>query len=314
MIQADKKIGRLIDVAHLYYEENLTQQEIAERLNISRPMVSVLLKEAKRLGVVTITVNYAKNAQQLIGQRIETAFPVKNAYVIPDAGSSDETDNAIAEAVFRYCFTEGNNYKRIGVGWGSLIGRMAAYAETIDNLPFSDGNIFPLIGGIGASYRSYHTNEIVRILSIASGFSADYLYMPAFFDSEKDLDFVHHIETYTSLNEKWGCMDMALVNVSNYPSYPDLGVDYRYGNRLTKEKAVGRVLAYYYDISGKIIEPNVDNVLQVSKEQLVKSENCVAVCSVLLKPQSVFGVLMAGFVDTIFLSQSLAERVLALNE
>lgn len=313
MIPAEKKIGRLIEVAHLYYEENLTQNEIAKRLGISRPMVSVLLSEARDSGVVTITINRVDNAQQLVEQRLEAAFPIKSAFVIPDSRSPDDTDNAVAKAAYQYCFSEEHRWKRIGVGWGSLLGRMASFAENMDKAAPTDGNVFPLIGGIGASYRSYHTNEIVRVLSIASGFSADYLYMPAFFDSDKELAFARSIEAYTSLNEKWDVMDMALVNISNYPSYPDLGVEYRFDNRLTKEKAVGRVLAYYYNISGRIIEANVDNVLQVSREQLVKTENCVAICSSLLKPQSVIGALAAGFINTIFMPQTLAEQILELR-
>jgi deoxyribonucleoside regulator len=314
MKPADKKIERLIEVAQLYYEENLTQNEIAKRLGISRPLVSILLSEARATGVVTITINHVENAQQLAEQRLEAAFRIRRAVVVPDGGSADETDNAVAAEAYRLCFASGAQWKHIGVGWGSLLGRMADYAETLEPAPPSDGSIFPLIGGIGASYRSYHTNELTRVLSTRAGLSADYLYMPAFFDSDSELDFARHMETFTALNDKWTHMDLAIVSISNYPSYPDLGVEYRFGSRLTKEKAVGRVLAYYFDVDGRIIEANVDNVLQVTREQLQNTANCVAMCSALLRPQSVAGALRAGFADTLILPQSLALQVLDLNQ
>ena len=134
--------------------------------------------------------------------------------------------------------------------------------------------------------------------------------MPAFFDSESELDFARHMETYLALREKWDTMDLALVNISNYPSYPDLGVEYRFGSRLTREAAVGRVLAHYYDISGRVIQPSVDNVMQASLEQLQKAKRTVAVCSALLRQQSVVGALAAGFIDTLMLPRSLAEKIL----
>ena len=38
----------------------MTQNEIAKKLGISRPLVSILLTEARACGVVTITINQAE--------------------------------------------------------------------------------------------------------------------------------------------------------------------------------------------------------------------------------------------------------------
>ena len=46
MIPPEKKIERMVNVARLYYEQNMTQNEIAKELGISRPLVSILLTEA----------------------------------------------------------------------------------------------------------------------------------------------------------------------------------------------------------------------------------------------------------------------------
>ena len=56
MIPPEKKIERMVNVARLYYEQNMTQNEIAKELGISRPLVSILLTEARACGVVTITI------------------------------------------------------------------------------------------------------------------------------------------------------------------------------------------------------------------------------------------------------------------
>lgn len=39
----------------------MTQNEIAKKLGISRPLVSILLTEARACGVVTITINQAED-------------------------------------------------------------------------------------------------------------------------------------------------------------------------------------------------------------------------------------------------------------
>ena len=40
----------LIEIAHLYYDEDLTQQQIAKKMNMSRSLVSKLLAKAKKSG------------------------------------------------------------------------------------------------------------------------------------------------------------------------------------------------------------------------------------------------------------------------
>ena len=50
----DKKTERLVNVARMYYEQDRTQSEIADRYGISRPMVSKLLKEARDLSLIHI--------------------------------------------------------------------------------------------------------------------------------------------------------------------------------------------------------------------------------------------------------------------
>ena len=185
MIPADKKIERMLNVAHMYYERDMTQNQIAKELGISRPLVSLLLTEARSCGLVTITINDVQSREQLAAKQMESTFGLGRALVEPDAASADATDNGVALAAFCLCFEEGA--ENIGIGWGSMMGRMADWAEPEKGDGHKSACLFPLIGGIGASYRGYHTNELTRIISGKLGCQADYLYFPAFFDSEQEL-------------------------------------------------------------------------------------------------------------------------------
>ncbi len=65
------------------------------------------------------------------------------------------------------------------------------------------GEVFPLIGGIKASFRSYHTNELVRLIASQSGMKASYLYMPALFDSEDEKGMFEQTEAYREIESRW---------------------------------------------------------------------------------------------------------------
>lgn len=70
MIPPEKKIERMVNVARLYYEQNMTQSEIAKELGISRPLVSILLTEARACGIVTITINRVEDLCALAEDRL----------------------------------------------------------------------------------------------------------------------------------------------------------------------------------------------------------------------------------------------------
>src|ERR1044071_7192353 len=72
--------------AWLYYEERMTQEEVADRLGVSRPSVVNFLQEARDRNIVTIAV--ASNSLQSvrISHDIRERFDLTSCVVIPDDG------------------------------------------------------------------------------------------------------------------------------------------------------------------------------------------------------------------------------------
>ena len=311
MIPSDKKIERMIQAARLYYEKDMTQSQIAKEMGISRPLVSILLTEAKACGIVTFQIHDVVNSRQLMINQLEQKFPGIRFQIIPDESSEDATDNLLAKTAFQFCFNQLTDVKNIGIGWGSMLSRMTTVvANGAAGQCHSDKNLFPLVGGIRTSYRGYHTNEIVRMIGEKTGMDVHYLYFPAFFDETADLEYIKKMEDFQFINQLWNDMDLALVSISNYPSYPDIGIKYRFGNDLMKKNAVGRLLAYYYDVEGNLIDPWINGAMQSDIQQLRSTNQVVAVCSTQLRPECVIGALLTNVIKTILLPESLAEKII----
>ena len=310
MPSADKRIERMVTIARMYYEQDMTQNEIAKALGVSRPLVSILLTEAKACGIVTFQIHDVANTQQLLINQLEQKFPGIQFRIVPDESSADATDDLLAKTAFQFCFRQLTDVKNIGIGWGSMLSRMAtAVEENPAGQGRSDKNVFPLVGGIRTSYRGYHTNEIVRMIGEKTGMDVHYLYFPAFFDETADLEYIKRMEEFQFINKLWNDMDVALISISNYPSYPDVGVKYRFGNDLMKKNAVGRLLAYYYDVHGNLIDPWINGAMQPDMQQLRNSRHVVAVCSTQLRAECVIGALNTNVIKTILIPESLAKKV-----
>lgn len=308
MRSEEQKIERMITVARMYYEQDMNQNQIAKELGISRPLVSVLLTEARACGIVKITINDISVSSEKTSTYLKEQFSLSHVILVPDGKNDGETNRAIAMETFFYCFAKKNADKNIGIGWGSMMGYMADLAETMDEEKRNKGRIFPLTGGISSVIRGYHTNEVVRIFALKTGKAAEFLYVPALFDTNTELEMVRKTEPYAMIRKEWDEMDQALVSISDYPSYPDMGVKTIYGDRLTKEHAVGRVLAYYFDENGKVIVPAEDCVCQASVGQLKKTQ-VTAVCSSRVRAEAVAAALRLGIIDTLILPSSIAGKV-----
>lgn len=309
MFPDEKKIKRLTNVARMYYEQDMSQSEVAKVIGVSRPMVSKLLSEAKNLGIVTIKINQVKSVHQILQEKLIEIFNLNDATILDTENIDiEDIDQKISGLAYEKCTKK--DYVKLGVGCGSTLGLMCEHIDGIkDGFEPINGEVFPLIGGLKASFRSYHTNELVRSLGETTGLKSSYMYLPALVDTSEEKNMFKKTDLYSDIEKQWQTMNTAFVNISNLYSTPDLATSIRFGKRLSQQKAVGRFLAYYYDIKGNFIDPEYDNVMQIDIEYLKEAKDVVALCPEKVDPRSVIGALRSGIFTNIVISDSLANKI-----
>ena len=167
---SDKKVGRLVEVARMYYEQDRTQGEIAAYYGISRPMVSKLLKEARDTGIVTIRIQapqIRETRQISLMEQVGRKFGIYGGMVIPDGSGDHATNAAVAEAAIS--FLEGLGEDNLGIGWGHIIGDVVKCMEQKERLVPVCTSVCPLIGNGGVGLKNYHSNELVRAIAELHG-------------------------------------------------------------------------------------------------------------------------------------------------
>src|SRR3954462_13673990 len=76
----------IVWAAWLYYEERMTQEEVADRLGVSRASVVNFLQEARDRGVVTIAVASEHLQSVKVSRELCKRFELASCVVIPDDG------------------------------------------------------------------------------------------------------------------------------------------------------------------------------------------------------------------------------------
>lgn len=305
-----EKIRRLIDICKKYYEEDYTQNQIAKEYDISRPMVSKLLSEAKKMGIVKIQINENYCDNNILDINIKKKYKINEVYIVNRTNENDKVDNEIVKKTYEIINSLMNSSNNIGIGWGSMVGKLMEYYEknNINNKYL--GHTYPLIGGVMASYGSYQTNELVRIFASRNNLNPHYIYAPAIVDNEKEKKLYMYSEMFKSINRGWDNLDLAIINISNFPSSPDIATSVRFGNKLVKENACGHFVSHFYDIKGKVIKPELDYVININLEQLKKCKRVIGICSSKVSPKSIIGALNTQIITDLIISDDLAMEII----
>ncbi len=303
----ERKIERLTKIAKLYYEEGATQQEISQKMGVSRPMISKLLAEAREAGIVSIAIHTLKSKKQEMAESIQEAFGLKRVELV-GTGDWETHGAALLHAVV--ALLQQRDSIKLGIGCGSTLGSLCELVEQGEHMPIK-GDICPLIGGFKATFKSYHTNELVRSLSEKTDLKANYLYLPALLSSQEEKELYRESEIYRQAEYLWKNRNVALLNISSVYAAPDLATSVRFGKKLVEQKAVGRILAHYYDRLGRFIQAQQDNVVQADLDELRAIGEVVALCSNVVDIDSVIGALNTGIFTSIVMGESVAERLLA---
>ncbi|RVD47689.1 sigma factor-like helix-turn-helix DNA-binding protein, partial [Mesorhizobium sp. M7A.F.Ca.ET.027.03.2.1] len=90
-----------LKAAFLYYNQKLTQNEVAAKLGVSRSTIVKLLDEALKRGEIQIWVKQAASELELASE-LEAALNLDEVIVTPPAKDVDGTARAVGQALGQF--------------------------------------------------------------------------------------------------------------------------------------------------------------------------------------------------------------------
>ncbi len=169
--------------AWLYYNQGLTQKDVAERLGISRSTVIRMLDEAMKRSEVQIWISEGIDTCVELATRLEKLYGLDEAVVVP--APRDDSATAMASAVGlalgQFLSEVVQDDMTIGVGWGRT---MTASLSSFRPPRRENCKVVSLLGGIVAVHQ---TNPIDYTWRFAGQLGAEcYMFLaPLLVDSVK---------------------------------------------------------------------------------------------------------------------------------
>jgi DNA-binding transcriptional regulator LsrR (DeoR family) len=306
----------LARIAHRYYVDDRTQEEIAREFALSRPKVQRLLERARRSGIVDIRVQSPPWLSLDLEDELRATFDLTDAIVSPARADPRSQREAVAQSASQYLERRLRDGTVVAVSHGRDTGEVPRF--------FRPGSrpacIF--VSAMGGSPRvdaPTNPNEICRALAERCGGRAESLYAPAYVESAEMRDRLLEQEAIAHTLRVAAQASVAVVGIGGTD---DDCTMVRSGclstdeiARLRRKGAVGDIVGNYVDIEGHpIAAPHQDRLVALSMDDLRRIETVVAVVSEPEKPRAILGVLRAGVVDVLIVDHGNARAVLDLAD
>ncbi len=297
----------LVQASRLYYELGETQNEVADRLGVTRPQVSRLLKRARAEGIVEIRIIDRDTADSLAADVLRARFRLDAVHLAPTlAGPEDLTRRIVgrlAADVLRASIRDG---AIIGIGHGASVGAAADALEGAAT-PIR-ATVVPLAGGY---WSAGPDRDPFRRIADAFGAQPHGLMAPGLLD---DADTKRALEGHAGVQamlDLWGRLDVALYGIGGR-SWGAASVGADVARDLDDTAAVGEVLIAPFDINGAFVCPQLrDRVLAFDARRLGRVPVSIAVAAGSRKVDPILGALRSGVVRTLVTDVETAEAVAA---
>lgn len=250
--------------ARMYYLEDATQVEIAAELGVSRPQVSRLLSEGRRLGIVEIRVHDpAAAAATNLADHLRDALNLQQAWLAPFTGSDLGTSlrDPFSSALRSAGLMPGDT---LLVSSGRTVFELSR--GPLPQLPGID--IVPTVGGVAEPEPWYQTNEIARSLAQQVGGTPHFLFAQAL-PSPAVRSSLDEDPSFREVLELWDGARAAVVGIGAPPAVRSSISTFIPRGEGELRSAVGDICLNFFAPDGRELGfPGAERMVRTSPELL----------------------------------------------
>ncbi|MEI9998587.1 MAG: sugar-binding transcriptional regulator [Verrucomicrobiota bacterium] len=303
-----------VRIAWCYYNLGMTQQEVASRLKMNRIRVNRLLNEARRRGIVRVSIE-SKLAQNIeLEEGLKERFKLERAEVLL---TLTQEPARLAELLgVGACPLVGRLLKdgmTVGVGWGMTLRHMA------DSFPEEFLHNVEVVALIGSLTRRSSISPHEAATSLAAHIHAECFYLPGpvLCDSRQSRDTLMAQPMIQEAMERGRAADLALVSVGG-PLNETLArtgvIDRSEVIDVRRHGAVGNFLGYYIDDEAEPIDHPVNKrVIGLLPHELLSVPDRLMISGGPEKVRVLHALLRRGLLTGIVTDQETARALLAFN-
>ncbi|MDM5328446.1 sugar-binding transcriptional regulator [Neobacillus sp. CF12] len=307
-----EKLSKVIEAAKLYYLLDYNQNEIAEKLGVSRPTVSRLLQQAKSEGIVQINIMDPYEDVENLARELEIRFNLKRAIVTPIPQFENHIiKNYLGEKAALYLDEIVKDQDIIGVTWGTTLYHIAV---ELRQKYVKDVKVVQLKGGVSHAETNTYASEILYLFGKAYNTTPLNLPLPAIVDHvvvKQAMEADRHIHKILDLGKKANIAVFTIGSIKKDSLLFQMGYFTESDQKALNEKAVGDICSRFFDKDGEVCNESLnERTLGVKLEDLRNKEYSILVAGGPNKIEGIYGALKGNYANVLITDQFSAKFLL----
>ncbi len=316
---------QLIKIAKMYYDEGMTQDEIAKRMSLSRQKVNRMMKRLIPEGIVRITIDDSLDEYVEMEKRLEEELGLEEAIVIPTEDDLHMLLDQLGKAAADYLDRVIKPQSHVGIAWGRTLGYMAAHLKRPRQnfrgsiVQFAGGAPIDVDGsGVVDEINKYwkkQSGEITRVMADVLGGTPYLLHTPLFMESPEAMTILRKEPSVARVFNQMEKCDLMMVSLGGVGENLTPFREHMLGRDkleyLKAHGAVGNISFRYFNIYGESIPaPFDDHVMSPELSVMRKIPKRICVAGGEEKIYAILGGIRGEIVNVLITDYGTAQAVL----
>lgn len=289
--------------AWYYYEENMTQQQIAEKLGMNRMKVIKLLESARQAGIIQFHFRSDSARRLAREQQLMNRYHLKDCFIVPPPDSVEGVNENVARAASLYIASRITGETFINIGYGDTAGRVLNYLAISAEHTLS---CVSLTGGVShylPNARSNIFNSRLYLIPAPLLLSSDEV--AGAMEAEKAIKDIKALIPLSSMSVIGiGAMNQdATVLKSGVLTANDFLL-------LKRNGAVGDILSHFINEEGRPVSSDLEaRTISTSLDTIKNLPNVIGVAAGQSKVEAIKAVLRGEYLDVLITDESTADAL-----
>lgn len=290
--------------AWYYYVENMTQQQIAQRLGITRIRVIKMLEYARDTGMIQFKIRQDGASRMQTEQNLIERYGLDDVFLVPTNPNLQETNETIAKAGAMYLAERVKENEFVNLGYGDTQSKLLNHLATITDHPV---NCVSMTGGVSYYLPNARSNIFNAKLFLtpspliaSSKEMAEAMRMES---SVQEISRMIKLSNYSVVGIG-GMNDDATVLKSGILTQND----FLY---LKMQGAKGDILCHFIDSDGNLVNTSIENrLISTSLASLRALRNIIAVAAGVHKVEAIRAALKGKYINVLITDEATANALL----
>ncbi len=314
MVDLDKDHDLIARIAWKYYNEGLTQQQIADEFSVSRFKIMNLLSDARDKGLIKIQFNSPIFNCLSIESELKKKYNLSDVVVVPTPCNSSDLKRVLGIAGSNYLQNQIKPGDNLGTAWGGTVLEVARY---LPQMNIKDVTVVLLLGGLTNESVSLNPYDVAQKIAEKLDALCYYIFSPAIVDSIEICQAILSDKRVRSALEMANSVNKVLVGIGEASNQATMVktnfISKKKMAELIKKGAVGDILGRFFDINGNPVETDFNSrIIGLDLEKVSNIDIVIGVAGGEQKVTSIYGALKGDYLDVLITDENTANKLLTM--